>query len=419
MERAVTVIPGGVNSPVRSFAAVGGSPPFISGAEGAWVVDADGRRLLDFVLAYGPLILGHRHQRVQRAIELQLSRGDAYGSPTEAEVLLAERICRSFPSIEMVRLVNSGTEAAMSAIRLARASTGRDLVVKFAGCYHGHSDAVLAAAGSGVATHAVPGSPGVPAGTVADTVVLPFNDERAVTEFFAQSGKRVAALIVEPVPGNMGVVLPRPGYLELLRRLSADAGALLIFDEVITGFRLGPAGAQGLFGIRPDLTCLGKVIGGGMPVGAFGGSRALMSQLAPVGPVYQAGTLSGNPLAVAAGLAALEELDSPDCYPRLERLAASAEEGIVAVARSRGEAVAVNRMGSMLTVYFGVAQVEDFDQAAGADRSRFAQVHRRLLARGIFWPPSQFEAAFLSLAHTPADLEWLLEAFAAALAGSA
>src|SRR5487761_1869927 len=322
MARARRSLPGGVNSPVRSFQGVGGTPPFFNRAEAQFLFDLDGNRYLDMVLAYGPLILGHLHPSVVAAVSRQLELGEAFGGPTEAEVELAEQIGRRMPSLEMVRLVSSGTEAAMSAIRLARGVTRRDLIVKFAGCYHGHSDSLLAAAGSGVATLSIPGSPGVTQGTVADTVVLPFNDLQAVSELFAISGERIAAVVVEPVPGNMGVVRPREGFLELLRELTKSQGSLLIFDEVISGFRLARGGAQSVFGIAPDLTCLGKVIGGGLPVGAFGGRRELMSQLAPEGKVYQAGTLSGNPLAVAAGLAALRVLDGPEPYQHLEVLGA-------------------------------------------------------------------------------------------------
>jgi len=415
MARARRSLPGGVNSPVRSFRGVGGSPPFFDRAEAQWIFDIDGNRYLDMVLAYGPLILGHLHPQVVEAVRHQLERGEAFGGPTEAEVELAEQIGRRMPSVEMLRLVNSGTEAAMSAVRLARAATGRDLLVKFAGCYHGHSDGLLAEAGSGLATLSIPGSRGVPQATVADTLVVDFNDLEAVRELFSQKGERIAALIVEPIPGNMGVVLPRPGFLQLLRELTSEYGSLLIFDEVITGFRVGPGGAQQLLGIRPDLTCLGKVIGGGLPVGAFGGRRELMSQLAPEGDVYQAGTLSGNPLAVAAGLATLAVLEAEDAYLQLEQLGAQLESGIAAVAERAGVAVQINRQGSMVTVYLSQQPVLDYPSALAADRQQFATVHHQLLAGGVFWPPSPFETAFLSLRHQPPDIEALVASFEAGL----
>jgi glutamate-1-semialdehyde 2,1-aminomutase len=413
MARARHSLPGGVNSPVRSFRGVGGTPPFFERAEGQFLFDVDGNRYLDMVLAYGPLILGHLHPAVVAAVSHQLQLGEAFGGPTEAEVELAEQICRRMPSLEMLRLVNSGTEAAMSAIRLARGVTGRDIVVKFAGCYHGHSDAMLAQAGSGVATLSIPGSPGVPQGTVADTVVLPFNDPDAASDLFSRQGERIAAVIVEPVAGNMGVVLPRGGFLQLLRDLTAAHGSLLIFDEVITGFRVARGGAQGLFGIAPDLTCLGKVIGGGLPVGAFGGRREIMSRLAPEGDVYQAGTLSGNPLAVVAGLATLALLDGDRPYLELEAYGALLEGGILEAAQKAGVSVQVNRLGSMLTVYLSESPVTDYPSAVAADRDRFALLHHELLRRGVFWPPSGYESAFLSLRHEKADVESLVESFSA------
>jgi glutamate-1-semialdehyde 2,1-aminomutase len=413
MTRARRSLPGGVNSPVRSFSGVGGTPPFFERAEGQFLFDVDGNRYLDMVLAYGPLILGHLHPAVVAAVSRQLQLGEAFGGPTEAEVELAEQICRRMPSLEMVRLVNSGTEAAMSAVRLARGVTGRDVVVKFAGCYHGHSDAMLAQAGSGVATLSIPGSLGVPQGTVADTVVLPFNDLEAVSALFSREGAGIAAVIVEPVAGNMGVVLPRDGFLQLLRELTAAHGALLIFDEVITGFRVARGGAQGLFGIVPDLTCLGKVIGGGLPVGAFGGRREIMSRLAPEGDVYQAGTLSGNPLAVAAGLATLALLEGDGPYLELEARGALLERGISEAAQRSQVPVQVNRLGSMLTVYLSESAVTDYPSAMAADRDRFAVLHHELLRRAVFWPPSGFESAFLSLRHELSDVEAVVESFAA------
>jgi len=411
MERARRVLPGGVNSPVRSFRAVGGTPPFFVRAQGPFIFDVDGNRYLDLVLAYGPLILGHLHPAVVAAISSQLALGEAMGGPTELEVELGERIRQLVPSMEMVRLVNSGTEATMSAIRLARGATGRDLLVKFAGCYHGHSDTLLAAAGSGVATLALPGSPGVPAASVADTLVLPYNDLDAVAEAFARVGERVAALIVEPVAGNMGVVPPRAGFLAGLRELTSRYGAILIFDEVMTGFRVARGGAQELFAIRPDLTCLGKVIGGGLPVGAFGGRADLMRQLAPEGQVYQAGTLSGSPLAVAAGLAALGQLTPTEPYALLERLGQRLELGLLEQARDHGLPLQVNRMGSMLTFFFTSAPVVDYASAAASDLGQFRQVHWALLRGGVFWPPSQFEAAFLCAAHTQAQIDQVVALF--------
>ncbi|HUY60503.1 MAG TPA: glutamate-1-semialdehyde 2,1-aminomutase [Candidatus Dormibacteraeota bacterium] len=412
---ACRVIPGGVNSPVRAFGAVGGVPPFFVRGHGAELVDTEGHTLIDCVLAYGPLILGHGHPAVVRALRDQVGRGTAFGGPTEAETRLAERIVGAVPSVEMVRLVNSGTEATMSAVRLARAATGRDKIVKFDGGYHGHSDGLLAAAGSGVATLGLPGSPGVPAATVGDTIVLPFNDLEAVRAAFERQGESVAAILVEPVAGNMGVVPPRAGYLAGLRELTQRWGALLIFDEVMTGFRVAWGGAQALFDVRPDLTCLGKVIGGGLPVGAYGGTRVLMEQIAPAGPVYQAGTLSGNPLAVAAGLATLDALADGRAYTALEAAGARLEAGLRAAAATAGIAVTVNRVGSMLTPFFHPGPVEDYAQARQADRDRFAQVHRGWLASGVFWPPSQFEAGFLSTAHDPATVDRVVAAFGTAV----
>ena len=416
-DRAARVMPGGVSSPVRAYAAVGGEPPMIASAEGAHLLDADGGRYVDFVLAYGPHILGHNPPEVVDALRRQLDRGVAYGHTAGLEVELAERICAALPSVEMVRFVNSGTEATMSALRLARAATGRDLVVKFAGGYHGHADALLAAAGSGVATLALPGSAGVPRGAVADTLVLPYNSAGAVAEAFVVHGERIAAVIVEPVAGNMGCVAPVPGFLQELRRVTRESGALLVFDEVMTGFRVAYGGAQLLYGVEPDLTCLGKVIGGGLPVGAYGGARALMEQVAPLGPVYQPGTLSGNPLAMAAGIAVLDRLRTGDAYTRLEALGGRLGDGLRTAAVAASVPCAVNRVGSMLTVFLGVELVDSYADARRSDLGGFARVHRAWRDAGVLWPPSQFEAAFLSTAHEVADIDRAVSAFAGAIRG--
>jgi glutamate-1-semialdehyde 2,1-aminomutase len=404
-ESAGRLMPGGVNSPVRAFRGVGGTPFFVARASAARIEDVDGRSYIDFLGSWGPLILGHAHPAVVEALGEAASRGTSYGAPTEGEVEMAALIARAMPSMEMVRLVSSGTEAAMSAIRLARGATGRDLVVKFDGCYHGHADSLLVKAGSGGATFGVPDSRGVPAALAALTVALPFNDLDAVERFMAARGGEVAAVIVEPVAGNMGVVPPARGYLQGLRDLCSRHGALLIFDEVITGFRVGPGGAQGRYGVRADLTCLGKIIGGGLPVGAYGGRRELMEQVAPLGGVYQAGTLSGNPLAVAAGLATLRALENPEVYRRLDVLGARLESGLVEAAVHAGVPLTVNRVGSMLTAFFSGAPVVDLASAKRSDTARYARFFHGMLARGVFLAASQFEAAFVSLAHTGEDLE--------------
>ena len=415
LAQAEALMPGGVSSPVRAFRAVGGTPPFIAAAHGARVRDEDGNEYVDFLLAYGPHILGHNDARILAALREQVERGVAFGAPTRLEVELARRVVDAVASIDMVRFVNSGTEATMSALRLARAATGRDLVVKFAGGYHGHADLLLSDAGSGVATLGIPGSPGVPDAVAAQTLTLPYNDLDAVDTAFRAHNGGIAAVIVEPVAGNMGCVVPAPGFLEGLRDLCTRDGTLLVFDEVMTGFRLAYGGAQGLLGVIPDLTCLGKVIGGGLPVGAYGGRAELMGLVAPAGPVYQAGTLSGNPLAMAAGVAALDALRAGDAYARLERLGARLGSGLAAAAEAAGVPCAVNRAGSMLTPFLGVSEVRDYEGARAADRERFASVHAAWLAAGVLWPPSQFEAAFLSTAHTDADVDRAVEAFAAAL----
>src|SRR5712691_4687256 len=397
-ERAQRVMPGGVNSPVRAFRAVGGSPFFVARAEGARIVDADGRSYLDFLGSWGPLILGHAAPVVVEAVSEALRRGTSYGAPTPGEVEMAEAITGAYPSMEMLRLVSSGTEAAMSAIRLARGATGRDVIVKFEGCYHGHADSLLVKAGSGGATFGVPDSQGVPAALAALTVALPFNDLDAVAG-------ALAAVLVEPVAGNMGVVPPAPGFLEGLRDLCSRHGAVLIFDEVITGFRVARGGAQALYGVRPDLTCLGKIIGGGLPVGAYGGARAVMSRVAPLGAVYQAGTLSGNPLAVTAGLATIRALAEPGVYERLERLGRQLERGMAEAATSAGIPLTVNRVGSMLTAFFTEEPVTDYASAKRADTKRYASFFHGMLEHGVFLAASQFEAAFVSVAHTERDLD--------------
>jgi glutamate-1-semialdehyde 2,1-aminomutase len=396
--RAQEAIPGGVNSPVRAFRSVGGNPVFIARGEGSHIFDVDGNQYIDYVGSWGPLLLGHRHPDIVAALEGALAIGTSFGAPTEKEVELAEAIRDAVPSIEMVRLVNSGTEATMSAIRVARGFTGRDLVVKFEGCYHGHVDSLLVKAGSGVATLGIADTQGVPKAFCDTTIALPFNDAEAVEQAFRAHGDRIAALIVEPVAGNMGCVPPLPGYLEALRDITARFGALLVFDEVMTGFRVAFGGAQQRYGIRPDLTTLGKVIGGGLPVGAYGGRKDVMSKVAPVGPVYQAGTLSGNPLAVAAGLAMLRYLKRhPEVYGQLEartaELCAAAPAGVT-----------VNRVGSMFTWFFTDQPVTDYESAKRSDTARFGRFFRGMLERGIYLAPSQFEAAFVSAAHTEEDI---------------
>jgi len=399
------VIPGGVNSPVRAFRGVGGTPFFVASASGARIEDVDGRSYIDFLGSWGPLILGHAAPAVVEALSEAARRGTSYGAPTAAEVEMAELITRAVPSMEMVRLVSSGTEAAMSAIRLARGATGRDLVVKFDGCYHGHADSLLVKAGSGGVTFGVPDSRGVPASLAALTMALPFNDLAAASRFMDDRGQEVAVVVVEPVAGNMGVVPPAAGFLAGLRELCTRHGALLLFDEVITGFRVAYGGAQALYGVRPDLTCLGKIIGGGLPVGAYGGRRDLMEQVAPLGGVYQAGTLSGNPLAVAAGMATLRALEDPASYRRLETLGARLASGLAEAARRAGVPLTVNRVGSMLTGFFTGEPVVDLVSAKRSDTARYGRFFHGMLERGVFLAASQFEAAFVSLAHTEEDLD--------------
>ena len=415
MKAAERVMPGGVNSPVRAFRGVGGQPPFIARGEGARITDVDGKTYLDFVGSWGPLILGHAPAAVVEAIAETARRGTSYGAPTELEVRMAEALTSAYPSMEVVRLVSSGTEAAMSALRLARGATGRDLLVKFDGGYHGHADSLLVKAGSGGATFSVPDSKGVPAALAALTINLDFNDAAGVRELFRRRGGEIAAVIVEPVAGNMGVVPPAPGFLEALREVTTEHGALLIFDEVITGFRIAYGGAQERYGVRPDITCLGKIIGGGLPVGAYGASRAIMENVSPLGGVYQAGTLSGNPLAVSAGLATLASLRTSGVYERLERLGAVAEAGLTDAARKAGVPLTINRVGSMLTAFFCEGPVTDYASARRADTKRYATFFHRMLERGVYLAPSQFEAAFVSLAHADADLEFAARAATEAL----
>ena len=413
---AQRVLPGGVNSPVRAFRSVGGTPRFIARGSGAWLEDVDGNRYVDLVLSWGPLILGHAHPEVLAAIVEAADRGTTYGAPTELEVRLAERVVATFPGMEMVRFVNSGTEAAMSAVRLARAATGRRAILKFDGCYHGHADALLAAAGSGVATLGLPDSPGVTAATVADTLIAPFNDLEAVEAVFAARGTDIAAVLVEPVAGNMGVVPPVAGFLEGLRSLTRRAGSLLVFDEVMTGWRVHPIGAQVLYGVQPDITVLGKVVGGGLPAAAYGGPRALLEQVAPAGPVYQAGTLSGNPLAMAAGLATLDVLARPGVWERAERWAARAAEALTSAAAAAGVSVTVQRVGTMLTPFFTDAPVRNYAEAKRSDRAAYGNFFHAMLEGGVYLPPSAFEASFSSAAHGDGELAALETALGAAWA---
>jgi glutamate-1-semialdehyde 2,1-aminomutase len=413
--RACRVIPGGVDSPVRAFKSVGGEPPYIVRGKGPRVWDADGNEYIDYIGSWGPLILGHAFPSVVEAVEKANRDGASFGACTPREAELAEAVIEAFPAIDKVRFVSSGTEATMSAIRLARAFTRRKYIIKFEGCYHGHADSLLVKAGSGVATLGIPGSAGVLEEQAKYTLALPFNSQSAVEEAFDQFKDEIACLIVEPVVGNMGCVPPRPGYLEFLRKITARHGTVLIFDEVMTGFRLSFGGAQQIYNIRPDLTTLGKIIGGGLPVGAYGGRAELMDMIAPLGPVYQAGTLSGNPLAMAAGLATLQELkQNPAIYTQLEQSSAALVEGVLAAAKEKGVPLKANRVGSMFTWFFQPGEVHDWDTAAKSDTQAFARFHRAMLDQGIYLPPSQYEAIFMSAAHTPADIQ---ETIAAAARG--
>lgn len=404
-QHAQHFIPGGVNSPVRAFRSVGGTPPFIQRGKGAVVWDADGRAYIDYIGSWGPLIVGHAHPEVVRAVQQAAERGLSFGAPTEQEVEMAELLCNLVPSLEQVRLVSSGTEATMSAIRLARGFTGRSKIVKFEGCYHGHADALLVKAGSGALTFGQPSSAGVPAETVQHTLVLDYNNENVVEQTFAREGSEIAAVIVEPVAGNMNLVRPKPGFLESLRKLCTKNGSLLIFDEVMTGFRVALGGAQGLYGIEPDLTTLGKVIGGGMPLGAFGGRRDIMQAIAPMGPVYQAGTLSGNPVAVAAGLATLKLIRAPGFYDRLSETARALCESLCRVAQSENVAFSAQSIGGMFGLYFRATPPTSYAEVMQCDRDAFNAFFHAMLAEGIYLAPSAFEAGFVSSAHGPAELQ--------------
>ena len=402
--QALQYIPGGVNSPVRAFRAVGGQPFFVEKARGARVWDVDGNEYIDYVGTWGPAILGHAHPKIIQAVQRTAEKGTSFGIPNPLEVTMAKLICSAVPSVQKVRMCNSGTEATMSAIRLARGFTGRDKIIKFDGCYHGHVDSLLVKAGSGALTFGHPDSAGVPAAFTQHTVQLPFNDREAVQAAFAANAGQIAGVILEPVPANAGLYLPQPGYLEFLREITSASGALLIFDEVMTGFRLGLGGAQARFGIAPDLSCFGKIIGGGLPVGAFGGRAEIMDCLAPLGPVYQAGTLSGNPLAMAAGIAALEELKATGAYDRLEKLGAQLETGMRDAAKAAGVPVQFQRIGSLFCAYFTSHPVRNLADAMKSNRARFAKFFHGMLTEGIYLAPSQFEAGFLSVAHTPDDI---------------
>ncbi len=414
MERAERLMPGGVNSPVRAFRAVGGHPLFIARAAGAQVFDADDNAYLDYIGSWGPAILGHAHPKVVQSVLETAAKGLSFGAPTEGEVRFADAIIERYPSIQMMRCVSSGTEATMSALRVARGFTGRDVIVKFDGAYHGHSDSLLVKAGSGAATFGNPDSAGVPAAVVENTATLAYNDNAALHDLFVRDGARIACVIVEPVAGNMGCVPPQPQFLESILELCARYGALSIFDEVMTGCRVARGGAQGLFGMTPDLTCLGKIVGGGLPLAVYGGRADVMQKIAPLGPVYQAGTLSGNPIAVNAGLSTLAELDQSS-YERLEALGSRLQTGLERALRDTNTPGVVQRVGSMLTLFFHRGPVRSWLDAAASDTKRFGTWHRGLVTRGVYWPPSQFEAAFISLAHTEADIDATVEAALGAL----
>ena len=411
-DRAVNLIPGGVNSPVRACKSVGAEPIFIDRAEGCLIFDADGNRYIDYIGSWGPLILGHRHPAVMQAIVSVLERGTSFGAPTDLEVQLAEKVIAAVPSVEMVRMVNSGTEATMSAVRLARGATQRDIVIKFDGCYHGHADTLLVAAGSGVATLGIPGSPGVPESIARHTLSLPYNDIECLKEVMEKQGDSVACIIVEPIAGNMGLVTPEKDFLQTLRELTDRFGAVLIFDEVMTGFRVAYGGAQALFGVQPDLTCFGKIIGGGLPVGAYGGTLDLMSKVAPQGSVYQAGTLSGNPVAMAAGIATLEQLQKDDFYRALDEKADRLLSGLEQAAKKAAIPAQAKRVGSMLGFFFNDKEVKNFDDAKTCDLDRFSAFYNGLRQKGIYIAPSQFEVLFISIAHDTENIDRTIEAAA-------
>ncbi len=414
--RAQKVIPGGVNSPVRAFKGVGGQPVFIAKAEGSAIWDVDGNRYIDFVGSWGPMILGHAHPEVVQAAKNAIDRGSSYGAPTEAEVKLAELIVERVASVEKVRLVSSGTEATMSAIRVARGFTGRDDIVKFEGCYHGHADYLLAKAGSGVATFDLPDSPGVPSDFTKHTLTIPYNDVDAVRRLFEERGKDIACIILEPVTGNAGVIPPAPGFLEALREITKKHGALLIFDEVMTGFRLHSGGAQALYGLDPDLSAFGKIVGGGMPLAAYGGRADIMNRVAPEGPIYQAGTLSGNPCAVAAGHATLQQLAAPGTYERLDQISKRITDGLAAAMSEAEQVGRIQRVGSMFTLFFNDGSpLRNFADVKKADHAKFGRFFHGMLERGVYFPPSGYEAVFVSLAHTDEDIERTLEAARAVL----
>ncbi|MEE9253278.1 MAG: glutamate-1-semialdehyde 2,1-aminomutase [Thermodesulfobacteriota bacterium] len=412
---AERLMPGGVNSPVRSFNAVGGTPVFISRAQGSRVWDVDGNAYIDYMASWGPLILGHADPEVVDAVRKAAAMGTSYGAPCEAEVELATIVTEAFPSVDVVRMTSSGTEATMSAVRLARACTDRDLIVKFEGCYHGHADYLLVKAGSGATTFGQPSSPGVPKVFADCTLLAKYNDLGSVEKLFDELGEKIACVILEPVAGNMGVVAPTDGFLRGLRDITRSSGALLVFDEVITGFRLSPGGAQELYGVAPDITCLGKIIGGGLPVGAYGASREIMSMVAPAGPMYQAGTLSGNPLAMAAGIATLRKLHNPGSYEKLEDLASQLVDGLRDIIKSAGVSATVNRVGSMFTLFFTDRSVVDYDAALNSDTNLFSRFFGRLLENGIMFPPSQFESVFVSLSHTESEISSTLDVMKKAL----
>jgi glutamate-1-semialdehyde 2,1-aminomutase len=408
--RAINVIPGGVNSPVRACKSVGAEPVFIDHAEGCMIYDADGNCFIDYIGSWGPMILGHRHPAVIKAIASVLNRGTSFGAPTDLEIVLAEMVIDAVSSVDMVRMVNSGTEATMSAIRLARGVTGRDAIIKFDGCYHGHADTLLVEAGSGVATLGIPGSPGVPESFVAHTLSLPYNDIESVKKVMDEQGDKIACIIVEPIAGNMGLVRPVDGFLETLREVTEKSGSLLIFDEVMTGFRVAYGGAQSLYGILPDITCLGKIIGGGLPVGAYGGKREIMEHIAPHGPVYQAGTLSGNPVAMAAGIATLMQLKKPGFYENLDKKADLLATGLEKAAEKAGVKARVDRAGSMLGLFFTDRDVKNFEDAKTSDLDMFAAYYKGMLEKGIYLAPSQFEALFVSAAHETEHIDKTIEA---------